>query len=223
VPLVLFAIITISYFLTVKNFYHTQTMDSSFLHNFPTLWPREYRTTWQIHSKKYTGNSPVAYDDINSAPLAHRKGMARWWKFVKDLPQIEATRGLNTVKHEYLLSHTPTISETHIMARLADPATIRLRKLYYLHWVLKDKEGNEIHVFPDPETGLILFDLPQGNHELILGKKMLPVEKTGVLLSGLVLLLILAKFYQLKEHKENHKIVPPQDPLGGEDSLQGFS
>jgi hypothetical protein len=70
-----------------------------------------------------------------------------------------------------------------ISAVLNSPATIRIKKIYFPHWELKNSLGEDINIYPDAQTGLSLFDLPPGKHQLTLDRHLLPSEQLGFVIS----------------------------------------
>ena len=76
-----------------------------------------------------------------------------------------------------------------------------LKKVYYQHWRLTNGEGEEVELRPDAQTGLLLFEVPPGRHELTLDRRILPVETLGMLLSLLTLFGVLAGLGALRTQK----------------------
>ena len=157
----------------------------------------EYRTKWLVESPLYLG-SYTAEDlsDIHVAPQLHEEGDRRWQRQVKRLPAIAAQRALERGESVEMRSGSPT--EASISAVLHSPASIRTKKVYYPHWRLTDSDGQEIRVHPDGETGLLVFELPPGRYELTLGRRWLPVELAGLLVSLLTALGVLGALVALR-------------------------
>ncbi len=150
----------------------------------------EYRTKWQVESRQYLMSSTVR--DLSNpelAPAIHRHGHLAWSNFVKRLPIIDPRRNLSETESVYTVDdHDGYLS---IAADLATTATIRVKKLYFPHWYMQAQESDhEISTYPDPQTGLLLCDLPAGKHRFTLQKKQLKPELIGNLISLITGLLV---------------------------------
>lgn len=146
------------------------------------LAPVEYRARWLVESPVYLG-SKAAEDlhRIEVAPTAHERGVRRWEKHIKRLPSIAAQRNLE--RGESVRISSDEVTRSTISAVLDSEATIRVKKIYYPHWRLTDLAGDEVETHPDERTGLLVLRLPAGRHELTLDRRILPVERLGLLVS----------------------------------------
>ncbi len=147
------------------------------------LLPIEYRTKWLSESSIYLdGNNAADLLDINFASQIHKAGKQNLQLFVEKLPPLESLRALKP--EEFATLEKIKATSFSISARLESAATIRLKKFYYPHWQLMSKASNEaIDVYADAQTGLLLFELPAGKHDLILNRRLLVQEKAGLGLS----------------------------------------
>jgi len=112
---------------------------------------------------------------------------------------IAARRDLS--RNESITVSTDGITQMAMTAVIESAASIRMKKVYYPHWRLTNGEGGEVELRPDPQTGLLLFELPPGRHELTLDRRILPVEAVGMLVSLLTLLGVLAGLWALRTQK----------------------
>jgi len=149
--------------------------------------PVEYRPRWLVESPTYLGaRAAQELLDIDTAPKAHREGVARWERRVNRLQPIAALRALR--RDESLRIESDEVTRYTISALLDLPARIRVKKVYYPHWRLIDQAGEELETHPDERTGLLSFELPKGRHELTLERRLLPVEIAGIFVSLFALL-----------------------------------
>jgi hypothetical protein len=152
--------------------------------------PTEYRPKWLVESSIYlSDNSVNSLSEISLAPKIHKDGIERWKIFVDKLPPIETFRRLNSDENV----HINNLNVTHlsVFVTLKSPALIRVKKIYYPHWSLKDISGKRIELHPDTQTGLIHFYLPSGNHKLTLRRQLLSSEQIGVIISILSCIVII--------------------------------
>jgi hypothetical protein len=144
--------------------------------------PTEYRPKWLVESAIYLPAENIDdLTDINLANLIHKTGISRWKSFVEPLPPIASLRVLEL--NEAIRIDEKKIVTASISANLKSPATIRIRRVYYPHWRLIDNSGEEFDIYADTQTGLLLFDLPPGEHELTLVRRLLPSEQVGFIVS----------------------------------------
>jgi hypothetical protein len=147
-----------------------------------TLAPVEYRTRWLVESPLYLGSRTAAdLKNIDVAPEVHRSGIGRWEKYVKPLPSIAAQRDLQP--GESVSIKSDSVTRATISVAIDSAATIRLKKVYYPHWRLTDTAGGEVEAHPEEQTGLLIFELPPGRHQLTLDRRILPAEHAGILVS----------------------------------------
>jgi len=166
-----------------------------------TLAPVEYRAKWLVESPVYLGSKAAAdLHDISVAPQAHGRGVRQWERHVQQLPLIAAQRGLE--RGEFVIMKSDSVTQTTIVAVLNSAATIRAKKIYYPHWRLTDRAGAEVEVHPDGRTGLLIFELPPGGHQLTLDRRILPVEHTGMFVSLLALLGTLFGLWRFRARKK---------------------
>ena len=163
----------------------------------PVMCPVEYRPKWLVGSELYRESDAHAalMDDIETAMGAHKESMQRWTAVVAALPAVDAERALSEGE-SLRLAYTDSTTNPTITASLKAPATLRVRKVYYPYWQLLDDKGSPYTLYPDPETGLLLVDLPAGEFRLQLRGHILQPEKIGFALSAVTLLAILA-FWRL--------------------------
>ena len=144
--------------------------------------PIEYRSKWLVESTIYLSNEDIKnLSDIKLAPKIHSDGIERWKSFVKTLPTIESLRVLKS--DENIHFYDEKILNSSIVATLKSPASIRVSKVYYPHWILINNSGKEFDIYPDKKTGLILFDLPSGEYTLTLKRQVLLSEWIGFIIS----------------------------------------
>ena len=130
----------------------------------------------------YLSNENISnLSDINLAPQIHRDGIERWESFVKTLPTIESMRVLKSDENIHI--YDDEILNSSIVAKLKSPASIRVSKVYYPHWILINNSGKKFDIYPDTKTGLILFDLPSGEYALTLKRQLLLSEWVGFIIS----------------------------------------
>lgn len=158
------------------------------LHVVPA--PVEYRTRWLVESPVYLGlRDPIAFRDVGVAPDAHEEGVTRWERVVTKLPSIGAMRALKP--EESIRLESSTVTRATVVASVESTTKVRVRKVYYPHWRLRTRAGDELPLRPDPETGLLSFQVPPGRHELTLDRRLLPQELAGIGGSSLALIAIL--------------------------------
>jgi len=152
--------------------------------------PPEYRPKWLVESAVYLPAKNLDdLADITYARRIHYEGMSRWKKFVDSLPPILSLRGLEPGEEVRLDEKTTSSS---IVAKLLTPAVIIIRKIYYPHWRLISKSGEEIEIFADPRTGLVLCAIGPGEHELTLERRLLPQEQIGGFISLISVITLVA-------------------------------
>lgn len=172
--------LTVVIFLAIIVFF-PQTIAGS-RENILQYNPTEYRPKWLVESTIYLSNENIDnLSDIKLANQIHRDGIERWESFVKTLPPIEPMRALKSDENIHI--YDEEILNSTIIAKLRSPASIRVNKVYYPHWILINNSGKKIDIYPDTKTGLILFDLPSGEYELILKRQVLPSEWVGFIIS----------------------------------------
>ncbi|MBI9016322.1 MAG: hypothetical protein JEZ07_03570 [Phycisphaerae bacterium] len=169
------------------------------------VWPREYRPKWLIESDIYlAGNKIEDLSDIDIAPTLHDDSKIIWCKFAEPLEPIASLRELGT--DESVVIDMRKTGDSFIEANLEAPATIRVKRLYYPHWKLTGSAGQEIEVYPDKQSGLLVFDLPEGKYKLTLGQRLLGPEKAGIVISLVSLIGILICICTFGRHKINEKV-----------------
>jgi hypothetical protein len=151
----------------------------------------EYRPKWLVESAVYLPSGNVAaLKDREVAPRLHDRGMDRWQDYIKPLPSIASLRDLES--GESVSIHSDDITRATISTVLESPATLRVKKLYYPHWRLTDGDETAVNVRADAQTGLLLVDLPPGRHTFILDRRILPIERVGMFVSLLTVVVSLA-------------------------------
>lgn len=142
--------------------------------------PTEYRTKGMIESTAYQAGSEAKHP------------------FFRNIERFEHWRGKAQRLPESALSSddagTVDVTRTaklrfHIEATLERPATVRLRRLHAPVWQMHDSLGERVALYPDPEYGLIAFDLDAGAHSLTLTLQQLPEERIGLWISLTALVL----------------------------------
>ncbi len=175
-------VVLTSYALTIITYYFPKSTVASDEETLPLMLSVEYRTKWLVESAIYLPDKNIKdLTDIDLASKIHNTGIYRWAGFVSPLPTIASLRPL--AHNEAITINDSNTVSSSISATLRSPATIRIRKVYYPHWQLKNFSGDNVNIYPDMQTGLIVFDLPAGEHMLYLDRRLLPVEKKGILVS----------------------------------------
>jgi hypothetical protein len=118
--------------------------------------------------------------DRETSPRIHADGLRAWQAFVNRRPLVELLRPQS--EDEDLAFEHNAITYMTLSADLKTPAMVRIQKIYYPHWNITDNHTSEsVMIRPDPETGLVIFDLPAGKHHLMIGRQLLWQEKIGFL------------------------------------------
>ena len=163
----------------------------------PAPNPIEYRPKWMVESKQYLMEDQL--EDLANpslAPNIHQKGLHAWRDYVVPMPNIDPSRDLNHTESIRLLKEH--VSQTTFAVQLDTSTTLRLKKLYFPHWQMNMDEFNtEINTYPDPQSGLLLCDLPAGQYTVELQRKLLIPEKLGLLVSVLSILLAIVYLIHL--------------------------
>jgi len=152
-------------------------------------WPIEYRPKSMVESNIYSPSDNMeGLADIASAHKLHATGLRQWKNYVNPLPPIQSLRELEHGE-KVRIDSTEIITST-IYMNLISPAKIRLRKIYYPHWRILDDAGKAYRISADKKTGLLLFELPAGEHKIVLKRCFLPSEKTGFIISAITIIII---------------------------------
>lgn len=165
--------------------------------SFAQIEPRnalEYRPKWMIESRSYLGD--YTKDDLDDHSMAfriHQEGISSWISVTDSLPDIGINRKMDKAENLQIKKERRT---WQIEVFLASPGIATLKTLYFPHWLLRDQRTKEpITLFPDPETGLLQFNLPEGQVQFELTRKLLREEKYGIAISGMSLALLILLYY----------------------------
>ena len=131
-------------------------------------------------------------------------------RFVAATP-VRETRGMEVLLRTYSRSNPPEWLKTHLdsvralpladasagtvtvartgprkfelQVRIPEPATVRVRQLYYPAWRAADTAGGEFHVQATDPEGMIAIAVPAGNRKINLELTRTYAENAGLLLS----------------------------------------
>ncbi|MCB0669806.1 MAG: hypothetical protein KDC80_28470 [Saprospiraceae bacterium] len=165
--------------------------------SFEQIEPRnalEYRPKWMIESKYYLGDyTKVDLNDPLSAFKIHQEGISSWISVTDSLPDIGINRKMDGVEKLRVEKDTRI---WHLEVFLTSPAIVTVKTLYFPHWLLEDQRTKEVvTLYPDPESGLLQFYLPEGQGQFELTRKLLREEKFGMVISGMALALFILLYY----------------------------
>lgn len=171
VPAVLLAVVTSLMFVSMwdnrENYMwrRWETPDPAF-----DRYALEYRTKWVTHTSWDERGYPLRDSEVLNMPKARivgREGIGEVISLERDGP-----------------------ASFKVTASLSEDATIDLRQHYFPHWRLIDLETDaKLSIRPSPDTGLVRFGLPAGEHELRLVSGYTKPEVFGMVVSMLALVI----------------------------------
>ena len=155
-------------------------------HRLFAEYPVEYRSKWMVNSIAYVSAPPVPGLPVHDSAYLYWKEQVLAERPV----EVESSSSLRGLP-KFVQSGPTRFS---LQVALVEPATIKVRRLYFPSWRIRDENtGNALALWPSEEDGLIEFELPAGYHSLRLETFPLRAEIVGAtisLLAGLGLLTI---------------------------------